>query len=160
MAHVIETNPYMQQYFATRRRLKLGLVIAGIIGGAFVGATLTTLGKLVSGAPPATLSDYVINLCWFGLFGAIIGPIVTWSALRRVPLWRTMLEPVVAGVAGAAIGVAIGSPVLSLTLIPVGIIAAVTRLGFVYSEKRSAYHLDDGHGTESRLLDGPEDVIR
>ena len=102
----------------------------------------------------------MINLCWFGLFGAIIGPTVTWSALRRVPLWRTMLEPVVAGVAGAAIGVAIGSPVLFLALVPVGIIAAVTRLGFVYSEKRSAYHLDDGRGPESRFLDGPEDVNR
>ena len=157
---MIESNPYMRRYFATRWRLRLGLIVAGVVGGTIVGAALTILGKIVTGAPPATLSNYVINLWWFGLFGAIIGPIVTWSALRRVPLWRTMLEPVVAGVAGAAIGVAIGSPVLFLALIPFGIIGAVTRLGFVYSEKRSAYQLDDGHGTESRLLDGPEDVIR
>ena len=157
---MIETNPYMQQYFATRWRLRLGLIIAGVVGGAIVGAALTILGKIVTGAPPATIPNYVWNIVAFGLFGAVIGPIVTWSALRRVPLWRTMFEPVVAGVAGAAIGVAIGSEALFLALVPVGIIAAVTRLGFVYSEKRSAYHLDNGRGQEFLLLDGSEDVNR
>lgn len=155
---MIETNPYMQKYFATRWRLRLGLIFAGVAGGAIVGAALTILGKIVTGAPPATLSNYAINLWWFGLFGAMIGPIVTWTALRRVPLWRTMIEPVVAGVAGAAIGVAVGSPVLFLALLPVGIIAAVTRLGFVYREKSLAYQLNDGREPESRSLDDPEEM--
>ena len=155
---MIETNPYMQQYFATRWRLRLGLIIAGVVGGAIVGAALTILGKIVTGAPPATIPNYVWNIVAFGLFGAVIGPIVTWSALRRVPLWRTMIEPVVAGVAGAAIGVAIGSPALFLALVPVGIIAAVTRLGFVYREKSLAYQLNDGREPESRSLDDPEEM--
>ena len=155
---MIETNPYMQQYFATRWRLRLGLIIAGVVGGAIVGAALTILGKIVTGAPPATIPNYVWNIVAFGLFGAVIGPIVTWSALRRVPLWRTMIEPVVAGVAGAAIGVAVGSPVLFLALLPVGIIAAVTRLGFVYREKSLAYQLNDGREPESRSLDDPEEM--
>ena len=155
---MIETNPYMQQYFATRWRLRLGLIIAGVVGGAIVGAALTILGKIVTGAPPATIPNYVWNIVAFGLFGAVIGPIVTWSALRRVPLWRTMIEPVVAGVAGAAIGVAIGSPALFLALVPVGIIAAVTRLGFVYREKSLVYQLNDGREPESRSLDGPEEM--
>ena len=155
---MIETNPYMQQYFATRRRLKWGLVITGIVSGAIVGMALTVLGKIVTEAPPATFPNYVWNMVAFGLFGAIIGPIVTWSALRRVPLWRAMLEPVVAGVAGAAIGVAIGSEALFLALVPVGIIAAVTRLGFVYREKSLAYQLNDGREPESRSLDDPEEM--
>ena len=155
---MIETNPYMQQYFATRWRLRFGLIIAGVVGGAIVGAALTILGKIVTGAPPATIPNYVWNIVAFGLFGAVIGPIVTWSALRRVPLWRTMIEPVVAGVAGAAIGVAIGSPALFLALVPVGIIAAVTRLGFVYREKSLAYQLNDGREPESRSLDDPEEM--
>ena len=45
---MIETNPYMQQYFATRWRLRLGLIIAGVVGGAIVGAALTNLGKIVA----------------------------------------------------------------------------------------------------------------
>lgn len=138
------SNPYLKRFFATRRRLKVGLVIAGAISGATVGAVITPLAKIVAGAPPATLSNWVISLCWFGIFGAIIGPIVTWSALRRVPLWRTMLEPLAAGVGGAAIGAAVGSPVLLLALVPLAIGAAATRLGFAYREKQSAYHLTDG----------------
>ena len=141
---MIETNPYMRQYFATRWRLRLGLIIAGIVGGAIVGAALTILGKIVGGAPPATIPNYVWNMVVFGLFGAVIGPIVTWTALRRVPLWRTILEPVVAGVAGAAIGVAVGSGVLFLALVPVGIIAAVARLEFVFREKHPTYQLNEG----------------
>jgi len=138
------SNPYLKRFFATRRRLKVGLVIAGAVSGAIVGAAITVLGRIVAGAPPATLMNFVINLCWFGLFGAIIGPIVTWSALRRVPLWRTVLEPLVAGVCGAAIGVAVGSPVLFLALVPVAIGVAAARLGFAYREKHPAYHLTDG----------------
>jgi hypothetical protein len=141
---VTETNPYMKRYFATRQRLKVGLVVAGAVAGAVVGVALTVLGKIVAGAPPATMSNYVWNTVAFAMFGALIGPIVTWSALRRVPLWRTVVEPLIAGVAGAAIGVAVGSPALFLALIPVGIGAAAARLGFVYREKRLAYHLKDG----------------
>jgi hypothetical protein len=141
---VAASNPYLKRFFATRRRLRVGLVIGGAVSGAIVGAAITVLGKIVAGAPPATLSNYVTNLCWFGLFGAVIGPIVTWSALRRVPLWRTLLEPIVAGVGGAAIGVALGSPVLFLALVPIAIGAAVARLGFAYREKQAAYHLTSG----------------
>lgn len=150
---MIETNPYLRQYFATRWRLRFGLVITGAAGGAIVGAALTILGKIVSGAPPATLPNYVWNMVTFGLFGAVIGPTVTWTALRRVPLWRTMLEPVVAGVVGAAIGVAVGSGALFLALVPVGIIAAVARLEFVYREKHSTYQLSEGRPLESQSLD-------
>ena len=139
-----ETNPYMKRYFATRRRLKVGVVVAGAATGAVVGVALTVMGKVVAGAPLATMSNFVWNMVAFGMFGAVIGPIVTWSALRRVPLWRTVVEPLIAGVAGAAIGVAVGSPVLFLALVPVGIGAAVARLGFVYREKHPAYHLNDG----------------
>jgi hypothetical protein len=130
----------MRRYFATRRNLKVGLVIAGAVGGAVVGTALTVLGKIVADAPPATLSNYLINIAWLAVFGAVIGPAVTWTALQRVPLWRTVLEPLLAGIAGAAIGVALGSPVLFLALVPIGIGAAATRLGFVYREKQPSYY--------------------
>jgi len=57
------SNPYLKRFFATRRRLKVGLVIAGAVSGAIVGAAITVLGRIVAGAPPATLMNYVINLC-------------------------------------------------------------------------------------------------
>jgi hypothetical protein len=141
---VAESNPYLKRFFATRQRLKTGLVIAGLASGAIVGVAITILGKIVAGAPPATLSNYLINIAWFAAFGAVIGPAVTWTALRRVPLWRTVLEPLVAGIAGAAIGVALGSLPLFLALVPIGIGAAATRLGVVYREKQPSYRVTNG----------------
>ena len=136
----MESNPYMKRFFATRQRLKIGLVISGLVSGAIAGVAITILGKIVAGAPPATLSNYLINIAWFAAFGAVIGPTVTWTALRRVPLWRTVLEPLLAGITGAVIGVALGSPVLFLALVPIGIGAAATRLGYAYRERQPSYY--------------------
>jgi hypothetical protein len=65
------SNPYLKRFFATRRRLKVGLVLASAVSGAIVGAATAVLGKIVAGASPATLMNYVINLCRFGLFGNV-----------------------------------------------------------------------------------------
>jgi hypothetical protein len=82
----------MDKYFATRRRLRVGIVIAGAIAGAAIGAALTVLGKIVAGAPPATVANYAWNMSAFAFVGAVITPIVTWSALRDVPRRRTIPE--------------------------------------------------------------------
>jgi hypothetical protein len=136
--HLSRSNPYLEQFFATRQRLKIGLTIAGVVGGGIVGAVLTILGKLVAGAPPATIYNYAWNVVIFGLTGAVIGPTVIWSGLRRVPLWRTVVEPLAAGVGAAALGVVLGSGVAFLVLPPVAIVAATARLRYTYQEKRSA----------------------
>jgi hypothetical protein len=122
-------------YFATRSRLQLLLVAFGALAGAAVAIPLTALGKLVAGAPPATLSNYLWNMGVFGTMAAVVSPFVTWSALRRVPLWRTIVEPAVAGVAGAAIGFLLGSGSALLVLAPVGIGAAMLRLNYAYRDK-------------------------
>jgi hypothetical protein len=139
----VESNPYLKRFFATRENLKTGLVVGGFVAGAMLGVAITILGKIVAGAPPATLTNYMINVAWFGAFGAMVGPIVTWTALRRVPLWRTMSEPLLAGMAGAGIGVALGSGWLFLALIPVSIGGATARLAYVYREKRPSFQLPE-----------------
>ena len=130
-----ESNPYLKQFFATRQRLKIGLTIAGALGGAIFGAALTVFGKIAFGAPPATIPNYLVNMAWFGFFGLLIGPTVVWTALRRVPLWRTILEPLVAGVIGAALAVVVAVPVLILVLPPIAIAAATIRLAYSHREK-------------------------
>jgi hypothetical protein len=125
----------MDKYFATRRWLKVGLVIAGAVAGGIVGVAVTYLGKIVAGAPPATMANYLINLRIFALVGAVFTPVVIWSGLQRVPLWRTVLEPLAAGILGAAVGVALGSGILFLVLIPVGMAGAATRLALSHREK-------------------------
>ena len=85
--------PLFNPYFSTRRWLKAGLAIGGFFAGALFGIALTRLGKIVTDAPPATLANYAWNAAVFGLVAGVISPMVAWSALRRVPLWRTVLEP-------------------------------------------------------------------
>ena len=51
--------------------------------GAVFGALLTPLGKIVAGAPPADMANYVWNATSFAIFGAVLAPVVTWAGLRR-----------------------------------------------------------------------------
>jgi hypothetical protein len=123
--------PLFNPYFATRRRLRIGLVIAGAFGGVVFGIILTRLGKIATGAPPATLANYAWNAAVFGLLAGIISPIISWSALQRVPLWRTIAEPLIAAAAAGATAVILGLPVLLLLLPPVGL-----ALGFLNLRRR------------------------
>jgi hypothetical protein len=139
-------NPYLARYFATRRHLKVGLTVAGAISGALAGAALTVLGKIVAGAPPATLSNYEWNMVAFGMIGAVLSPIITWSALRHVPLWRTVLEPLAAGVAAATIGMLAGSGVAFLILALLGVGAAIVRLAYSHRTVGAHDRLAEGDG--------------
>jgi hypothetical protein len=117
--------------FATRRRLRAGLIIAGALAGAVFGVILTRLGKIVAGAPPATLANYAWNAAVFGILAGVTSPIVSLSALRRVPLWRTIAEPLGYAVAGGAAAVVLGIPALLLVLPPAGLV-----LGFANLRRR------------------------
>jgi uncharacterized membrane protein HdeD (DUF308 family) len=128
-------------YFATRRNLKVGLAVAGVVAGAVFGVALTVLGKIVAGAPPATLANYAWNAGFFGVMAGVISPLVTWSALRRAPLWRTVVEPLVLAVAGAATSVALASPVLLLVLPPIGLALGFAHVRRAYSRSVDAIEL-------------------
>jgi hypothetical protein len=121
---------------STRRRLNVGLVVGGALAGATFGLVLTRLGKIIAGAPPATPGNYMWNAAVFGVVAAVVSPIVSWSALRRVPLWRTVVEPLGYAVAGAAIAVIAGVPALILALPPIGLVAGFVRLQRRHAEPR------------------------
>lgn len=116
---------------STRRLLQVGLVVAGAVAGAAFGLILTRLGKIATGAPSATLANYAWNAAVFGALAAVVSPLITWSELRRVPLWRTVAEPLVAAVAGGCAAVVIGAPLLILVLPPLGL-----GLGFANLRRR------------------------
>ncbi len=120
--------------FATRRWLKLGLVISGVVAGIGFGIVLTRLGKIVTGAPPATLANYAWNAALFGVIAGIVSPIVSWSELRRAPLWRTVLEPLAYALAGGAAAVVVGSGALLLALPPLGLAFGYLRLHHRYPD--------------------------
>ncbi len=103
------------------------------------GVILTRLGKLAAGAPPATLANYAWNAAVFGVVSAVVSPLITWSELRRVPLWRTIAEPLAAAVAGGCIALIVGLPVLILALPPLGL-----GLGFANLRRRYPEPLEVG----------------
>ena len=129
--------PVFDSTFATRRYLKLGLTVGGAIAGAVFGIVLTRLGKIVAGAPPATIGNYAWNATVFGVMAGIVSPLVTWMALRRVPLWRAVGEPLVYALAGGTTAVVLGAPVLLLVLPPVGLALGFTRLARRYPDAHS-----------------------
>jgi len=117
---------------AVQRRLAFGLTVAGFAAGAVFGVVLTVFGKIVAGAPPATLGSYLWNAGVFGGLAGLVSPVVSWSALRNAPLWRTVVEPLALAVAGGAIGVLAGSGVLFIALPPVALVAGFFRLSRAY----------------------------
>jgi hypothetical protein len=119
---------------ATRRWLKLGLTIGGGLAGALFGVVITRLGKIVVGAPPATLANYAWNATVFGVLAGVVSPVVSWSTLRRAPLWRTLVEPLAYALAGGALAVVIGAGVLLLILPPAGLALGFVRLARRYPE--------------------------
>lgn len=129
----------------TGRLLQFSLVVAGAVAGAVFGVVLTRLGKLATGAPPATLANYVWNAAVFGALAAVVSPLVTWSELRRVPLWRTVAEPLVAAVAGGCVAVVLGVPVLLLVLPPLGLGFGFANLRRRYPDTIEATRLVSGH---------------
>ena len=123
---------------STRRWLKVGLVVAGALAGAAFGLVLTRLGKIIAGAPPATIANYAWNAAVFGVLAGVVSPLVTWSALRNAPLWRTVAEPLVAAVAGGCLAVVVGIPALILVLPPVGLWLGLVNLRRRYPDRQTA----------------------
>ncbi len=127
----MDMKKYEDPARSTRRWITFGLMMGGAAAGAILGAAITPLGKMVAGAPPADLANYVWNAISFGIMGACAAPIVAWSTLRKVPLWRTSVEPLAGAIAGAGIGMLTGSGYLFLALVPLGAAAAAARLAAV-----------------------------
>jgi hypothetical protein len=131
---------------STRRWLKVGLAVGGAVAGALFGIVLTRLGKIVADAPPATLANYAWNATVFGVLAGVVSPIVSWSSLRRVPLWRTLVEPLGYAVAGGALAVVVGAGALLLVLPLAGLVLGFARLARRYREPHT---LPPNQATES-----------
>lgn len=131
-------------------RITVLLVGLGAVVGALAAIPLTWVGKVVSGAPPADLANYLWNIRAFGIMGAMFGPLLAWSSLRAVPLWRAALEPAIGAVVGAALGMMTGSDSLFLLGAAAGIALPAWRLNRVY---RELHRLDAAAASERPTLE-------
>ena len=122
---------------STLARLSVTSALAGIgaVSGAVAAVVLTFLGNVLAGSP---IMPGVIRYSWnvgvFAVCGAVFGPPLAWSMLRRVPLWRTLTEPAIGGVIGTLIAM-VAAPALFPVIVPVAILAPAWRLNHVYRDR-------------------------
>lgn len=116
-------------------RITIVLAVLGAIVGGLVAIPVTWLGKVISEAPdPATMANYLWNMRTLGIMGAIFGPMLAWSSMRRVPLWRAALEPGLGALVGAVLGMMTGVESLFLLGTVCGVWLPAWRLRRVYRD--------------------------
>ena len=125
---MIDVSKYLDPARPVRRSITFALVVGGAAAGALIGLLLTPLGKILAGAPPADVPNYLWNAGAFSVIGAAIAPLVVWSSLRNVPLWRTIVEPLAGASIGATLAWLLASGPAILVLTPLGASVAATRL--------------------------------
>lgn len=106
-----------------------GVIAAlGALGGAIAAVALTYLGNIISGAPftPGVVV-YRWNISIFAVLGAVFSPMLAWSMLRHVPLWRTVAEPALAGI-GSTLVAALFAPSFFPVIVPTAILLSAMRL--------------------------------
>jgi MFS family permease len=134
-------------------RLKITSALAGIGagGGATAGLVLTYLGNVISGYPITPgIGVYAWNMGIMAGLGAVFGPPLAWTILRRVPLWRTLTEPALAGIAGSVLAMLLAPPLFPI-LVPGAILGSAIRLKYAYAEPPRV-------GAPASLEKGPSDA--
>lgn len=115
--------------FSALLRVNLLLALLGAVMGALVAIPFTWIGHWVTEAPwPLSIDPFIWNMWTFGIMGALFGPVLAWSALRRVPLWRAALEPALGCLIGGTAGLVFASVPLMYFLALGGSYLAAWRL--------------------------------
>jgi hypothetical protein len=110
------------------------------VGGAVAAVALTFLSNIIAGAPDTPgLVVYRWNIGIFAVMGGVFAPVLAWSMLRRVPLWRTVAEPAVAGV-GSTILAALFAPSLFPVIVPAAIFLSAARLNRAFRQAALTPH--------------------
>ena len=109
--------------------------LAGALGGAVLAVgLLAVIGEMPSGEILRGIFG-TSALVGFGV-GVIAGPLLSWTLLRRAPIWRAIGEPALGAGLGAAVAMAvtdvgfwptIAAAVASATLAALRLRRAVTR---------------------------------
>ena len=134
-------------------RFKVTSILAGIgaVSGALAAVVLTFLSNAIAGSPliPGVIT-YSWNIGVFAVCGAVFGPPLAWSMLRRVPLWRTLTEPALGGVVGTLITM-LTAPVLFPVIVPTAILASAWRLNYAYRDRNRMAELRSPRGGINRV---------
>ena len=128
------------RWSALKRGSMVTAVISGLglIFGALTAIALTYLGNRIAGAAhPPSVVVYRWNVTVFAIMGAVFSPVLAWSMLRNVPLWRTVAEPALVGLASTVLCF-VTAPMLFPVVVPGAIVLSAFRLSRAY--ERAATH--------------------
>src|SRR6185295_16927914 len=92
-----------------------GLIVVGAFAGALAGL-IALIPIPIQHALRPTIDDGFVSfgdlapyaLAFGAMLGAVLGPMLAWSMLRHVPLWRVVVHPLVGTVIGTALGWIVG----------------------------------------------------
>jgi hypothetical protein len=94
----------MEQRLGRRLQVTALLSAGGAVVGALTAVALSFLATAVGNATtPVGRVEYYYGPIGFAFVGAIGTPALTWLLMRRVPLWRAIIEPAVGGVLGTLV---------------------------------------------------------
>lgn len=125
---------------ATKTKITAALAVLGAGAGAATGVALISVGSVFSGSPNGfPLDAYLWVAGLFAVIGAVVGPPVTWSTMRTVPIWRALVEPAAAAVLVGAAAMMFASA-LAIPFALVGGIGAVWRLNRLYRDSDTSEH--------------------
>lgn len=129
-----------------RRILIITAALAGL--GAFVGAILG--GSLVTAIElfPSRASGawspaaFFVGAAFGAAVGLVLAPVAAWTLMRRVPIWRAIVDTAVGTTIGAGLGLVLQprTPVLALSPIVLGVVGftlAALRLRLFYRAERA-----------------------
>ena len=134
-----------------RRRVRAFLIVLvlGIGGGAVAGVLgmlLVALGVLVYSGPfPLPLAPFAIGASVGAMCGAVLGPLLGFSILRHVPLGRAIGWCMVGALAGVALALVLGGPLVLVTA-PLGMLVAAIVL---YERQERALKAHAGIGSSA-----------
>ncbi len=90
---------------------------AGVALVTFALAVLVAPGRAIGAVPLGAFAGVALV---GGGFGLIVGPVVAWTLLRRVPLGRAVLIPTIGAAIGSALGLAL-APLSPLAVLGAGL---------------------------------------
>jgi hypothetical protein len=109
-------------------------VIAGAVGGGIgIGVLMAIFG--VPRGPELTSWDLLTIAALIGaVCGIVAAPLLSWTALRRVPIWRCATETAFAAGVAAPLSLALfgGRPVLALATTAAAALLAAVRLRWAF----------------------------
>ena len=130
--------------------LTIALAACGALAGAVCGLLALAPIPILHVLHPTpddgfvVASEFAFDAAAFGAaIGAVLGPALAWSLLRRVPLWRVVVEPTLGTVIGSFAGWALSrNPWLpGIGSLVVGAVLGALAAGIALRARAARYHL-------------------